>query len=134
MVSTLGLVSCVVSPRTGHGVREVAVWRGAAKMIENMQELIEDETMAYFRADVCLGSPESFSLDEKREICEQMESTSKAIEDAMKADFESLPPEFRVKLLDMLCSSGCELEEFWKDLLLGEMPDSPAQLVGEDAR
>lgn len=59
-------------------------------MIENMQELIEDEAMAYFRADVCLGSPESFSLDEKREICEQMESTSKAIEDAMKADFESL--------------------------------------------
>lgn len=103
-------------------------------MIENMQELIEDEAMAYFRADVCLGSPESFSLDEKREICEQMESTSKAIEDAMKADFESLPPESRVKLLDMLCSSGCELEEFWKDLLLGEMPDSPAQLVGEDAR
>lgn len=103
-------------------------------MIENMQELIEDEAMAYFRADVCLGSPESFSLDEKRETCEQMESTSKAIEDAMKPDFESLPPEFRVKLLDMLCSSGCELEEFWKDLLLGEMPDSPAQLVGEDAR
>ena len=45
-------------------------------MIENMQKLIEDEVMAYFRADVCLGSPESFSLDEKREICEQMESTS----------------------------------------------------------
>lgn len=133
-MSTLGLVFRVVSFGISHGVREVAVWKGAAKMIENMQELIEDEAMAYFRADVCLGSPESFSLDEKREICEQMESTSKAIEDAMKADFESLPPEFRVKLLDMLCSSGCESEEFWKDLLLGEMPDSPAQLMGEDAR
>jgi hypothetical protein len=76
MASTSGLVSCVVSFVTGHGVREVAVWRGATKMIENMQKLIEDEAMAYFRADVCLGSPESFSLDEKREICEQMESTS----------------------------------------------------------
>ena len=93
-------------------------------MIENAQQLIEDEAMAYFRADVCLGSPQSFTLDEKREICEQMESTSKAIEDAMKKDFESLPPEFRVKLLDMLCASGCETEEFWKGLLLGEMPDS----------
>lgn len=66
----------MVSFVTGHGVREVAVWRGTTKMIENMQKLIEDEAMAYFRADVCLGSPESFSLDEKREICEQMESTS----------------------------------------------------------
>lgn len=103
-------------------------------MVENVQKLIEDEAMAYFRADVCLGSPESFSLDEKREICEQMESTSKAIEDAMKADFESLPSEFQVRLLDMLCSSGCESEEFWIDLLLGEMPDSLAQLTERDAR
>ena len=100
-------------------------------MIENAQQLIEDEAMAYFRADVCLGSPQSFSLDEKREICEQTESTSKAIEDAMKKDFESLPPAFRVKLLDMLCASGCESEKFWKDLLLGEMPDSAEDLAKE---
>ena len=24
----------------------------------------------------------------------------------------------------MLCASGCESEESWKDLLLGDMPDS----------
>lgn len=93
-------------------------------MIENARQLIEDEAMAYFRANVCLGSPQSFTLDEKREICEQMESTSKAIEDAMKKDFESLPPEFRLKLLDMLCASGCMTPEWWKSTLFGEMPDS----------
>lgn len=93
-------------------------------MIENARQLIEDEAMAYFRANVCLGSPQSFTLDEKREICEQMESTSKAIEDAMKKDFESLPPEFRLKLLDMLCASGCMTPEWWKPTLFGEMPDS----------
>jgi hypothetical protein len=59
-----------VSFGISHGVREAAVWKRAVKMIENMQKLIEDEAMAYFKADVCLGSPESFSLDEKREICE----------------------------------------------------------------
>ena len=80
--------------------------------------------MAYFKADLCLSDPDNYSLDEKREICEQMESSSKAIEDAMKRGFESLSPEARVKLLDMLCASGCESERFWKDLLLGEMPDS----------
>lgn len=93
-------------------------------MIENARQLIEDEAMAYFRANVCLGSPQSFTLDEKREICKQMESTSKAIEDAMKKDFESLPPEFRLKLLDMLCASGCMTPEWWKSTLFGEMPDS----------
>ena len=99
------------------------------KTRQEWNDLREEHELAYFKADVCLGSPESFSLDEKREICEQMESTSKAIEDAMKADFESPPPEFRFKLLDMLCSSGCESEEFWKDLLLGEMPESPEDLA-----
>ncbi len=102
-------------------------------MIENTRELVEAEEMAYFRADVCLGSPQSFTLDEKREICEQMESTSKAIEDAMRKDFESLPPEFRAKLLDMLCASGCESEEFWKNLLLGEMPSSTEDLIDKEA-
>lgn len=98
-------------------------------MIANIDELTLNEAVAYFKADLCLSDPESFSLEEKREICEQMESTSKAIEAAMKADFESLPPEFRVKLLDMLCASCCESEEFWKGLLLGDMPDSPEELV-----
>ncbi len=97
-------------------------------MIENAQQLIEDEAMVYFRADVCLGSPQSFTLDEKREICEQIESTSKAIEDAMKKDFESLPPKFRVKLLDMLYASGCMTPEWWKSILFGEMPDSVEEI------
>ena len=98
-------------------------------MITNIDELTQNEAVAYFRADLCLSDPHNYSLDEKREICEQMESTSKAIEDAMKKDFESLPPEFRMKLLDMLCASGCESEKFWKDLLLGEMPDSPSEMA-----
>ena len=91
-------------------------------------DLQQAEDMAYFRAEACLFSPESYSLEEKREICEQMDSTSKAIEDAMKKDFESLPPEFRVKLLDMLCASGCMTPEWWKSTLFGEMPDSVEEI------
>ena len=95
--------------------------------------LQQAEDMAYFKADLCLYSPESYTLDEKREICEQMESTSKAIEDAMKADFESLPPEFRVRLLDMLCECGPEGEDFWKGLLIGDMPDGADDVKGKFA-
>ena len=32
-----------------------------------MNELTQAEDMAYFRADLCLYSPESYSLDEKKE-------------------------------------------------------------------
>ena len=89
-------------------------------MIANIDELTQNEAVAYFKADLCLSDPDNYTLDEKREICEQMESTSKAIEDAMKKDFVSLPPDARVRLLDMLCQSGVESPEWWWDILVGE--------------
>ena len=76
--------------------------------------------MAYFRADLCLYSPESYCLEEKRDICNDMMSTSKAILDAMRADFEQLPAEARSKLLDMLCQSGVETPAWWWDVLAGD--------------
>lgn len=69
------------------------------------------EDMAYFKADFCCYSPESYSLEEKKEICNEMVSTSKAVLDAMRADFEQLPADARGKLLDMLCQSGVESPE-----------------------
>lgn len=57
-----------------------------------MTELTQTEDMAYFRADLCICSPESYSLDEKKEICNNMMSASKAVlADAMREDFKQLP-------------------------------------------
>ena len=64
-----------------------------------MTELIQAEDMAYFRADHCLYSPAGYSLEEKKEICNDLTSTSKAVLDAMRADFERLTPDARAKLL-----------------------------------
>lgn len=83
-------------------------------------KLQQDEDMAYFRADLCLYSPESYTLDEKREICNDMIRTSRAQLDAMREDFETLPPETRSMLLDMLCQSGVESPRWWWDVLVGE--------------
>ena len=84
----------------------------------NWTELQQAEDMAYFRADLCLYSPESYSLEEKRDICNEMMDASKAILDAMRADFEQLPPDAGNKLLDMLCQSRVESPEWW-DVLVG---------------
>lgn len=85
--------------------------------------LQQAEDMAYFRAEACLFSPESYSLEEKREICGQMDSTSKAIEEAMKKDFESLSPIAQSKMLDLLQEADPEHFEWWLITLLGEMPE-----------
>lgn len=76
--------------------------------------------MAYFHAVLCLYPPESYTLDEKKEICNDMMSTSKAMLDAMREDFESAPPELRSKLLGMLCQSGVESPQWWRDVLVGD--------------
>ena len=86
---------------------------------EKMTELTQAEDMAYFRADLCCYSPESYSLEEKKEICNDMMSTSKAVLDAMREDFERLPSDARAKLLDMLCQSGVETPEWWWQVLVG---------------
>lgn len=96
-------------------------------------KLCEDNELAFFRADVCLGSPQSFTLEEKAAICDDMEATNKAIEDAIRKDFEALPPEFQGKLLDMLCASGCMTPEWWRETLFGPMPDSADELAGKEA-
>ena len=35
-------------------------------MISDIVELAQNEAVAYFRADLCLGDPDSYSLGEKR--------------------------------------------------------------------
>ena len=50
-----------------------------------------------------------------------MMSASKAVlSDAMREDFEQLPPDARAKLLDMLCASGVESPQWWWDVLVGD--------------
>ena len=50
-----------------------------------------------------------------------MMSASKAVLiDAMREDFEQLPPDARAKLLDMLCASGVESPQWWWEVLVGD--------------
>lgn len=67
----------------------------------NWNRMIEDHEIAVLRAGICLGSPQSYSLEEKKRICADMEASAAAIDAALKADFESLPPKLRA------CSLTC---------------------------
>ena len=77
----------------------------------------EEHELAYFRADVCLGSPQSYSLEEKRRICVDMDASTAEIDAAMRADFWSMPAETRSRMLDLLGGSGYETRKWWEELL-----------------
>ena len=65
----------------------------------NWDQLIEDHEVTYLRADICIASPQSYTLDEKRQICEQMDASTKEVEAAMREDFQSWPPAAQAKML-----------------------------------
>jgi len=95
-----------------------------------VNQLCEANELAFFRADVCLGSPESYSLDEKAQICEGMEQTNAAIEDAIRKDFAEMPPQFQARMLELLCAHDPDMAEWWQELLIGKMPDSVEDIAG----
>ena len=86
-------------------------------MTANWNELMEEHEIAYLRADICLGSPQSYSLDEKKRICDDMDASTKAVDAAMRADFWSMPAEVRSRMLDMLGALGTEERRWWEELL-----------------
>ena len=93
----------------------------------NWNQLIQEHELAYFRADVCLGSPQSYTLEEKREICEGMEASTAAVDAAMRADFEAIPIAAQLAMLDLLGTPGTPEREWWERILLGldAIPDAP---------
>ena len=95
---------------------------------EEIKRLMEDHEMAYFKGDLALSSPESYTVDEMREISEGMDASTAEVDAAMRADFESLPPKAQAMLLDMLAESGVESREWWEKILCGfEVPDAPPE-------
>ena len=45
-------------------------------MTANWNQPKENHELAYFRADVCFGPPQSFSLEEKKQICARMAAST----------------------------------------------------------
>ncbi|MDY3753267.1 MAG: hypothetical protein SO024_03215 [Collinsella sp.] len=95
---------------------------------EEVRQLMEEHEMAYFRGDLAISSPESYSIDEMKEISAAMDASTAEVDAAMRSDFEALPPEMKVKMLDMLAASGVDSREWWEKILCGfEAPDAPPE-------
>lgn len=75
-------------------------------MTEDMKQLEQAEDHAYFMAELVDMSPESFTLEEKRQILDDMIASSSAIENRMREDFAKLDEVTQTMLLDSLGASG----------------------------
>lgn len=64
------------------------------------------EDHAYFMADLMDISPESFTLEEKKQILRDMIESSTAIENAMRDEFAELDEVTQTRLIDDLAADG----------------------------
>ena len=87
--------------------------------------LIQEHEMAYFRGELATSSPESYSIDEMREISAAMDRSTAEAEAAIRDDFNAMPPHAQARMLELLAGADPGNMEFWKKLLGLDMPDAP---------
>lgn len=87
-------------------------------MREDWHQLEAREDHAYFMAELVDMSPESFTLEEKKAILDDMIESSAAIEDAMRENFAKLDEVTQTRLLDSLGQSGYRDRDWWYRMLM----------------
>lgn len=87
-------------------------------MATDWQTLEEAEDHAYFMAELVDISPESFTLEEKRKILDDMLEASSAIENRMRGNFAELDEVTQTRLLDSLGTSGYRERDWWYRMLM----------------
>ncbi len=85
---------------------------------DEIGRLAREHEEAMFRAEICSMSQESYTLEEKRRICEDIDLTGGMQDAAIREDFESMPPEAQDAMFEMLCRSGCPSVGYWERLLV----------------
>jgi len=86
--------------------------------------LKEEHEIAYLRGDIATSSPESYSIEEMREISEAMDESTAKVDAAIREDFAALPPQAQARMLELLEKVDPGNMDFWKELLGLDMPDA----------
>ena len=87
----------------------------SAADIEAMCEL---EDYSHFRAELVEISPQSFTLEELKDILGDMIRSKVALEDSMREHFTTLGEVEQTELLNMLGASGCKDRDWWYRMLM----------------
>lgn len=87
-------------------------------MNNKISALHAEQELSLLRADLALSSPQSYTLEEKRRICEDIDAKTQALDEAIREDFYSLPEESRALMLPLLKVIGNQKDDFWENLLL----------------
>ena len=87
--------------------------------------LRQEHEIAFLRGDLATSSPESYTIDDMREISEAMNASTAEVEAALRVDFNAMTPEAQGRMIELLEEVDPENIEWWKNVLIGRIPDFP---------
>lgn len=87
-------------------------------MATNWKALEDAEDHAHFMAELMEISPESFTLEEKKQILHELIESKVAIENAMRDEFAELDEVTQTRLIDDLAADGPRSREWWHEVLV----------------
>ena len=93
-------------------------------MEQQWEELLSVEDQVYFRKDLYLYSPESFTPEQGLAIVKAMQRSTRAIDEALREDFASQPPEIQEALIESLAGKAGRSKEKWRQLLGASAPSA----------
>ena len=85
---------------------------------EQWARMMEEHEIAYLRGDLATSSPQSYTIDEMREISAGMEASTAEVEAAIRADFADMPPELQSRMMELLKKADPGNIGWWESLLL----------------
>ncbi len=91
-------------------------------------DIQEKHEMAYFRGQLATEFPESYTLEEMKEISDGMSASTAEVDEMLRADFESMTPFAQDKMLDLLRHADPDNFDWWLEVLVGKVPDNVSEI------
>lgn len=85
--------------------------------VKTPAEAYIDHEVAMFRAQLCLDDPDSFSWQEKVEICEQLNNAELAADEAVRREVNSWPPELKELFVRFASEHSGQSKAWWRTFL-----------------
>ncbi|MBO7702371.1 MAG: hypothetical protein J6S36_05650 [Eggerthellaceae bacterium] len=93
---------------------------------KDWNDLMVEHELAYLRGDLATSSPESYTIEEMKEISNDMFASTERVEAAIRKDFQELPHHAQSKMLGLLLKADSDNLAWWTNLLTG----GPSRLPG----
>lgn len=81
------------------------------------KQLMEDHAATYFRGEMAVTNPNDYTPEELEAMSIDMDLSTVEVDEFLRQDFQSMPPQMQDAMIQMLCVGSEEAKKFWEGIL-----------------